>query len=1032
MASLKFSQIHNRYSTIDHAHAKTCQWLLNMREYVDWDNAKIGNDSNFLWIKGKPGTGKSTLMKFALSVAKQSRKDALIIHFFFNARGAELERSTLGLYRSILFQLFQEAPDLRSVLKETHGRDPGEALEWHIATLKELFSAAVKKLGGRPLVCYIDALDECDEDEVRDMVSYFLDVVDEAASFGVHLRICLSSRHYPHITINRGLTFDLESQEDHDDDIANYIASKLYIGNGDYASDVRQQIQDKASGIFLWVVLVVKILNKEYDRGNMTALRKRLREIPSGLYGLFEDILTRDCDNLEQLWMCIQWVAFSNPPLTREELYFAIVAGTDESSLEPWDRKEISVPDMGRYILSCSKGLTEVIQKTHTIQFIHESVRDFLLKENGLGKLWPQFEENFPGNSQNKLKQCCEAQLRAVPGIDGETSQPVLRDGSSRLAKAYPFLKYAVHNVFHHADRAQELGVSQTNFLTSFDRRRWIILSNTLEQYPVRHHTLKANLLYLLAEEDAPHLLKIHPDFASHYDISSDERYQFPLYAALACGRSRAARVLLSQMIPEHCECGITTPSLDTYTAQYKRADFQPESNDTKDEYALRCIGFHTDLVFLHALVHHGNSCDRFRPMILRNVWKNFTAARDPRVFLILLLHRCPIEDRRALNNYILDYATQRDVVDLFKMILLPSADTALRASNTYAFSECDILRRYLTLSAGWDWEVPLTAAAAAGNITIAEMLLQSGGVDPNGDPEKAYGRRPLCEAVKQGQVCMVEMLLTCRGIDPDATDSEGCTALQRAILLGRETPDVLKMVKLLLDSGCTPDKTSTLNQPTPLYRAVSWRMLNIVRLLLDSGRADPLCPSRIGGVGETPWNLALKINRADVVAAFLDSSLLGAGGALGKQWKSPLHVVLLYHSPSSNNLETIKLLVNSNKVDPNQVFNGKTPLQYAISFGQWSAVRPLLESGRVDPFLEVGSGKAPLCGLAEEGKLDLVQLVLETYPNHPRLEHCALKAAQLAREMSRKIRLEGHAGTASLCDTIRRILESHVAAMGD
>jgi hypothetical protein len=68
---------------------------------------------------------------------------------------------------------------------------------------------------------------------------------------------------------------------------------------------VRTEILEKASGIFLWVVLVVQILNKEYDGGRIHALRKRLWEIPTKLNELFKDILTRDNQNMEDLFLCI-------------------------------------------------------------------------------------------------------------------------------------------------------------------------------------------------------------------------------------------------------------------------------------------------------------------------------------------------------------------------------------------------------------------------------------------------------------------------------------------------------------------------------------------------------------------------------------------------------------------------------------------------------------------------------------------------------------------------------------------------------
>jgi adenylylsulfate kinase-like enzyme len=55
---------------IKNAHAKTCSWLIRKPEYLDWLNpSKLSQHHGFLWIKGKPGAGKSTVMKFALAYA---------------------------------------------------------------------------------------------------------------------------------------------------------------------------------------------------------------------------------------------------------------------------------------------------------------------------------------------------------------------------------------------------------------------------------------------------------------------------------------------------------------------------------------------------------------------------------------------------------------------------------------------------------------------------------------------------------------------------------------------------------------------------------------------------------------------------------------------------------------------------------------------------------------------------------------------------------------------------------------------------
>jgi len=106
--SLRFNQIDARQMTIKNVHAKTCKWLLKKSEYLDWfDGAKLGEYHGFLWIKGKPGTEKLTLIKFALANARETVKDRRVILFFFNARGEDLEKSTIGTYQSLLLQLLE-------------------------------------------------------------------------------------------------------------------------------------------------------------------------------------------------------------------------------------------------------------------------------------------------------------------------------------------------------------------------------------------------------------------------------------------------------------------------------------------------------------------------------------------------------------------------------------------------------------------------------------------------------------------------------------------------------------------------------------------------------------------------------------------------------------------------------------------------------------------------------------------------------------------------------------------------------------
>jgi Cdc6-like AAA superfamily ATPase len=199
---LYFIRIDERLTTLTAAQGTTCRWFLSKPEYASWqDEAQQQNHGGFLWIKGNPGTGKSTLMKFLFENAKLNAKDAscLTLSFFFLARGMVEEKSTSGLYRSLLHQLFEKAPELTDSL-EWLTADGAKVIErngWEEETLKQTLSHAIRKLGYRSLTIFIDALDECDRSQVVDMICFLEELCDNAGEAQVRLQICLSSPDIP-------------------------------------------------------------------------------------------------------------------------------------------------------------------------------------------------------------------------------------------------------------------------------------------------------------------------------------------------------------------------------------------------------------------------------------------------------------------------------------------------------------------------------------------------------------------------------------------------------------------------------------------------------------------------------------------------------------------------------------------------------------------------------------------------------------------------------------------------------------------
>jgi ankyrin repeat protein len=748
--SLRFDQIHARQMSIKSAHAKTCRWLLKDPEYLSWlDMDKVNEHYGFLWIKGKPGAGKSTLMKFALANSQKLMKDRTVISFFFNARGADLEKSTTGMYRSLLLQLLERLPELQCVFESLGFRTWNSTghQTWSIESLKDLFEQAIRLLGQSSVVCFIDALDECDEDQIRDMVAFFQRLGELAISTHTLFQVLLSSRHYPHITITKGRSLILEGQEGHNQDITSYVDNQLIIGHGSLVDQIRAELQEKASGVFMWVVLVVDILNKEHDEGRTTRrLQQKLKDIPSNLHKLFRDILTRDCRNRDELLLCIQWLLFARQPLKPEQLYYAIRSGTEPKDLSNGGADEISIETIKRFILNSSKGLAEITKsKMRTVQFIHESVRDFLLKENGLRDVWSELGSNFQGESHDRLKHCCLRYMDIDSIVHLNVADPLpkascqdaidLRDATG---KEFPFLEYAVNNVLYHAEAAQVGGIHQKEFIQSFQLTNWLKFHNLFEKHEIRRHT-KASLLYILAECNMSALIRIHPLNRSCFDVE-DERYGPPIFAALATGSDEAVQALLDV-----------------------QAEIQPLQSPLHDLCRQYAEGDNKRTKF-----GRGFAFSRHRSVL------SYLVDNSDEVLLTFLLSSGNIDAdlKDQQGQTLLRQAVENGHEGIVKLLLDKGAD--------------------LESKDGIGW-TPLLYAAQRGHDAVVKLLLDKGAdLESKGDS----GWTPLFLATLNGHDAVVKLLLD-KGADLESKSDSGWTPLLLAAQYGHE-----RVVKLFVDKG--------------------------------------------------------------------------------------------------------------------------------------------------------------------------------------------------------------------------------------
>jgi ankyrin repeat protein len=439
------------------------------------------------------------------------------------------------------------------------------------------------------------------------MIQFFSEELGDLAwQRGSKFFVCLSSRHYPHLEIPVSLRLILEHQEGHSADVEKYVRTKLRAGSGSMQQDLTAQILRKASGVFLWAVLVVEILNKEIRSGRLFAMTRRLNELPGDLSALFKSILDKDRDNLDNLLLGIQWILFAARPLTEKEFYYALASGLDPDFKDVrWDPDYITLDHMERLVHSSTKGLAELTRADEDddhkddgleggtpeeeeedddydddddddydddydddndddydndkdmrfVQFIHESVRDFLLKDGGIGDLLPGSAtlSTFAPFSHDRLKKCCDAYITAS-GVDLEkakrsaTSYVDYENFRRDLEENFPFMSYAVQYRFHHCNKAAET-IPQIEYLSQFDIRPRIAAGTDSSAQCLPHFA---------AEYDYANILKELQGTSSLYINVQDCDGWTALLLAVQHGSIDTVKVLLS------------TPGVDVNQQNYR------------------------------------------------------------------------------------------------------------------------------------------------------------------------------------------------------------------------------------------------------------------------------------------------------------------------------------------------------------------------------------------------------------------------------------------------------------------------------
>ncbi|KAI0803576.1 hypothetical protein GGR55DRAFT_682493 [Xylaria sp. FL0064] len=305
LESLWFPEIEQRQNEIKEPAPSTLGWIFQSETEQD---AYIGRPpfSNFrkwlreetstYWISGKAGSGKSTLMAHIIN-DQRTHEDLEIwnsgqrlkpLSFFFWRAGSQLQKSVLGLLRSLLYQLCQKPAIADAVLSRLSS--PGETMPtWTERSLLSHTAEALRFSKDVRFCIFIDGLDEY-TGPYDDLVDH----IDKLRASG-NVKMCISSRPELEL-VNRFRDFkQLCLQDLNYGDIRNFVEESL--GKVQLTEDLRASLVGdivwRAEGVFLWASLMTQSLVKGSKLGDSEEMmQERLDSLPKDMNQLFERMLS--------------------------------------------------------------------------------------------------------------------------------------------------------------------------------------------------------------------------------------------------------------------------------------------------------------------------------------------------------------------------------------------------------------------------------------------------------------------------------------------------------------------------------------------------------------------------------------------------------------------------------------------------------------------------------------------------------------------------------------------------------------------
>ena len=317
-------------------------------------------------------------------VSQKDKSKCVVLYFFFQKSNHEAVKTAPAALRTVVRQLVRQVPAVLPILLKRHDLLSAKGdFEWSWENVSGVLGEMLEHTSlSSGVYIILDALDECETESRMLILDWMKGLVEENApsttfrSSKAILKILVTGRPDGDMIDHLSGSPTLEiTDTDTTNDIRALIHSRMeeFAGQRHLKPDVTRSIiqflESNAHGMFLWVVLIMKELERRDKRLSDEVIASKISSTPLTLIDTYEAILHNTPPTRKQdMWRIIRWLLFGSRSLTLAELETGLCLETGISS---WH-------DFAGDLKFLCGSLTRLGGPREEVSFVHQTARDFL------------------------------------------------------------------------------------------------------------------------------------------------------------------------------------------------------------------------------------------------------------------------------------------------------------------------------------------------------------------------------------------------------------------------------------------------------------------------------------------------------------------------------------------------------------------------------------------------------------------------------------------------------------------------------